>query len=132
MTNSKPANKPTDPAAREFAAQAARLLADLKCEEVIALDLLGRSPVAEVIIIATGTSDRQMRSVISDVAELGAELDFPLIRKSEDERATWIVADFGSVVVHVFEPNTRAFYDLELLWGDSERIDFERSQPATP
>ncbi len=121
---------PTNPDTLAFAAEAARLLSDLKCEDVVALDLLGKSPVAEVILIATGTSDRQMRSVINDLAELGSEHDFPLLRKSEDDRATWIVADFGTLVAHVFEPNTRAFYDLELLWGDSAHIDWKRQEPA--
>lgn len=133
-SNAKPNAQPTDPAARAFAIEAARLLSDLKCDDILALDLLGKSPVAEIILIATGTSDRQMRSVIDDIAELGATQDFPIIRKSEDDRATWIVADFGTVVAHVFEPNTRAFYDLELLWGDSERIHWKRdaAEPSTP
>lgn len=120
----------TDPAAAGFAAEAARLLSDLKCEDVLALDLRGKSPVADIILIATGTSDRQMRSVVDDLAELGAQHGFPLIRKSEDDRATWIVADFGTVVAHVFEPNTRAHYDLELLWGDSQRIHWQRTDQS--
>lgn len=132
MPQPKSTASDTTPAAIAFAAEAARLLSDLKCEDVVALDLLGRSPVAQIILIATGTSDRQMRSVIGDLAELGASHDFPLLRKSEDDRATWIVADFGTVVAHVFEPNTRAFYDLELLWGDSNHIAWQRdaNEPA--
>ncbi|MEO1584486.1 MAG: ribosome silencing factor [Planctomycetota bacterium] len=125
----KPA-KPTDEQTKAMAIDIARLMSDLKCTEVVALDLLGRSPLADVIIIATGTSDRQMRSAIDDVAELGASKDFPVLRKSEDDRATWIVADLGTIVAHVFEPNTRAHYDLELLWGDSERIDWQTGRPA--
>lgn len=131
MPNPTPMS-PTKPETLAFAAEAARLLSDLKCEDVVALDLLGRSPVAEVILIATGTSDRQMRSVIDDLGELGTQHDYPLLRKSEDDRATWIVADFGTIVAHVFEPNTRAFYDLELLWGDSKHIEWERSGNEAP
>ena len=126
MPNPTPMS-PTTPETLAFAAEAARLLSDLKCVDVRARDLLGKSPVAEGFLIATGTSDRQMRSVIDDLAELGTAHDYPLLRKSEDDRATWIVADFGTVVAHVFEPNTRAFYDLELLWGDSKHIEWQRS-----
>ncbi|MEL6498221.1 MAG: ribosome silencing factor [Planctomycetota bacterium] len=131
MSNHTPVS-PTKPETLAFAAEAARLLSDLKCDDVVALDLLGKSPVAEVILIATGTSDRQMRSVIDDLAELGTTHDYPLLRKSEDDRATWIVADFGTVVAHVFEPNTRAFYDLELLWGDSKHIEWKRAADEAP
>lgn len=122
----------TDQHARGFAIEAARLMADLKCTEVIALDLMGRSPVADCLVIGTGTSDRQMKSVAQDLGELGTESGYPALRTSEDDRATWIVIDFGTVMVHIFEPNTRAYYDLELLWGDAERIDWRRDTGEKP
>jgi ribosome-associated protein len=121
----------TDPGARPFSVEAARLMHDLKCHDITLLDLRGLSPVADCIIIATGTSDRQMKSVLDDLGELGAERGYPVLRHAADERATWIVADFGTVVAHLFEPNTRAYYDLELLWGDAERVPWQRD-PSTP
>jgi ribosome-associated protein len=120
-----------DPGARGFAVASALLMGDLKCEDVVVLDLLGRSPVADCIVIGTGTSDRQMRSVLDDLRELGAEMRYPLLRSSGDERATWLVADFGTVVAHLFEPGTRAYYDLELLWGDAERVPWQRDAGRT-
>ena len=109
-----------------FAMEVARLLRDDKCEEVVCLDVRGRSPVTDYIVIGSGTSDRQMRSVLQHVEEFGAASNNTAVRRSIDERATWILADFVDVVVHLFEPNTRAHYDLEMLWGDSKRVAWER------
>ncbi|MEM9167528.1 MAG: ribosome silencing factor [Planctomycetota bacterium] len=125
--------KPTHPVrtaqrdeAVRFAADAARAMADARCTDIVALDLAGRSPVAECLVIGTGTSDRQMRSVADDLAELGEASEHPALRHTSDDRSTWIVVDFGTVVAHIFEPNTRAHYDLELLWGDAAPIPWER------
>lgn len=109
-----------------FAMEVARLLRDDKCEDVVCLDVRGRSPVTDYIVIGSGTSDRQMRSVLQNVEDYGAKTGNQCVRRSIDERATWILADFVDVVVHLFEPNTRAHYDLEMLWGDSKRVAWER------
>ena len=71
-----------------------------------------------------------MKSVASEVSTLGKESNFPAFRKSVDSDATWIVIDFISVVVHLFEPQRRAYYDLEDLWSDAKRIDVP-SESAT-
>jgi ribosome-associated protein len=115
---------------RGFAVEAARLLSDDKCEDVVLLDVRELSQVADYIIIGSGSSDRQMKSVLHHVQELGEKTGFPSYRASADERATWLLADFVDVVVHVFEPNTRAHYDLEMLWGDAQRIAWERDGSA--
>jgi ribosome-associated protein len=82
--------------------------------------------MTDFLVIGSGTSDRQMRSVLQHVEELGAKTGNPAVRVSVDERSTWILADFVDVMVHLFEPNTRAHYDLEMLWGDCERVSWER------
>jgi ribosome-associated protein len=113
-----------------FAVEAARLLADDKCEDVVLLDVRELSQVADFIVIGSGTSDRQMKSVLTHVQELGGKMGFPSYRASTDDRATWLLADFVDVVVHVFEPNTRAHYDLEMLWGDAQRLEWQREEGA--
>lgn len=117
----------SDPArTRELAIEAARSLSDDKCEDIAVLHVEGMSQVSDFIIIASGTSDRQMRSAASGVAEVGAKLGHSTFRQSVDDRATWVIVDFVDVVVHIFEPNTRAHYDLEMLWGDAPRLAWER------
>jgi ribosome-associated protein len=130
-TESFPARSTTPPeVVRTFAIESARLLGDDRCEDIVVLDVRELSQVADFIVIGTGTSDRQMRSVLMHVQELGEKMGFPSYRSSTDERATWLLADFVDVVVHVFEPNTRAHYDLEMLWGDAARLEWER-EPGT-
>lgn len=111
---------------KDFAVELARLVRDDKCEDVLVLDARKKQGITDFIIIASGTSDRQMRAVMHHVEELGAKTGNPMVRASIDERTTWILADFVDVMVHLFEPNTRSHYDLELMWGDCDRISWER------
>jgi ribosome-associated protein len=69
-----------------------------------------------------------MRSAAADVADLGKKTGHTAVRQNVDERTTWHVVDFVDVVVHVFEPNTRAYYDIEMLWGDAPRLEWKRSE----
>ena len=112
--------------AEAFAIEAARLMHDDKTTDVVVLDVRGLSQVYDYIVIGSGTSDRQMRSVLDHVQELGAARDMRAFKTHADDRATWLLADFVHVVVHLFEPNARAHYDLEMLWGDAPRIAWER------
>jgi len=114
---------------RAFAIESARMMLDDKCEDVVILDVTKLSQVTDYIVIATGTSDRQMRSVLEHVEELGDRSGMPAFRTSKDAGTAWLLGDFVDVVVHVFEPNARAHYDLELLWGDAPRVPFAREEP---
>ncbi|HYE01638.1 MAG TPA: ribosome silencing factor [Phycisphaerales bacterium] len=121
-----------DPAAaRAFAIDAARLLADDKCQDVLVLEVRGLSQVCDYLVLASGTSDRQMRSAAEHVKDLAREGGHPVFRSAVDESSTWYVLDCVDVVVHVFEPNTRSHYDLEMLWGDAEQVPWERSDQVT-
>lgn len=124
----KPGAEPaaSEEKSREFAVEISRLLHDDKCTDVVLLDVRALSQVSDFIIIGSGTSDRQMRSALMHVEELGAKRGSPAFRTSIDGRASWVLADFVDVVVHLFEPNTRAHYDLEMLWGDAPRVAWER------
>lgn len=117
----------TDPAQnRALAIELARTLADDKCEDVVVLDVTGASQVSDFLVIGSGSSDRQMRSSADDVGKTAERMGHKLFRVNVDDRATWIIADLVDVVVHVFEPNTRAHYDLEMLWADAPRVAWER------
>lgn len=121
-----PPAPPSDPQ-RALAIECARLVRDDKCEEVQLLDVRGLSQVTDYIIIASGTSERQMRSVLQHVDEIGSKHGYSSYRSHSDDRSTWLLLDFVDVVVHLFEPNTRAHYDLETLWGDAPRVEWERA-----
>jgi ribosome-associated protein len=78
------------------------------------------------MVVANGTSDRQMRSVADDLKQLGAEMGMDRWKRDRDTGGTWVVADFVDVVVHLFEPGQRAWYDLDGLWADAPRVTWKR------
>ncbi|MEM1098743.1 MAG: ribosome silencing factor [Planctomycetota bacterium] len=128
----RPQKRDADEQARAFAIECARLMSDLKCEDLLIFDVRGLSEITDFVVIGTGTSDRQMRSVAEDLEELGQQHSFARYGKEDDEAATWIVADFVEVVAHLFEPGTRAHYDLEMMWGDAPKVAWRRDPSAKP
>lgn len=120
-----PADRDADDA-RAFAIEAARLVVGLHCEDVLIFDVRGLSPVTKYIVIASGTSDRQIKSVGGDVADLGAEHGFERYGSDRDGASTWMVVDLVEVMVHLFEPVARGHYDLEMMWGDAPQVQWRR------
>lgn len=116
--------------ALQFAIELARLAHDNKSEDVIALDLRKISSVTDFVIIATGTSERQMRAVTDQALDYGRRLGQRPFGVSGYEHSVWILLDFVDVVLHVFAKPYREYYDLELLWGDAPRIPWARSESA--
>jgi len=118
----------------KFALAAAEMASNTRADEIVVLDLRGRSPVTEFFVIATGTSPRQMRTVAEEIQDLGKQMGFKAWQTSGFESARWILVDCVNVVAHIFDGDSRDFYDLELLWGDCPRIDWrkELGLPAEP
>lgn len=104
-----------------------------KCEDVVILDVTRTSPVTGYLVVGSGTSARQMRSALQRLDDVAKESGTSAFHISEDDNAIWLLADFIDVVVHLFEPNARAHYDIEMLWGDAPRIDVPvPTRPSTP
>lgn len=114
--------------AKAFAIEAARLMNDLKCEQTMVIDVKGLSKVTDYIVIATGTSQRQMYSVGEDVAELAESMGHPVFRSNQERSSNWVVIDCVDVTLHLLEENMRAFYDLETLWIEGERLPWQRGE----
>jgi len=103
----------------EEVVQAAESALDRKAEDVLALDLRGISTATDYFVLATGTSDIQVRAIAEHIMEeLGRSGVRPLHVEGLD-RARWVLMDFVDFVVHVLHPLAREFYQLELLWGDA-------------
>ncbi|HOB76007.1 MAG TPA: ribosome silencing factor [Phycisphaerae bacterium] len=113
----------------EFAKHAARIAEEMHAEDVIILDLRGISSVADFFVIGTGTSDRQMRAIADTIEEYGRSVGQKPYGVSGYDSPSWLLLDYVDVVIHLFEPAKRQYYDLELLWGDAPRI--ERDEPVT-
>lgn len=84
------------------------------------------SAVTDYFVIATGTSDRQIRSTADHILQAAKEKGRKPIGVDGYEQAHWVLIDFADVVVHIFAPSYRELYDLELLWGDAPRVRWQR------
>jgi len=113
-----------------LAIEMARVAHEHKADEICVLDLRGLSPVTDCFVLCCGTSDRQRRTVCDMVKEYGRRVGEPVYHVSGYETANWILLDYVDVVVHVFAPDYRRYYDLELLWGDAPRVEWTCSATA--
>jgi ribosome-associated protein len=108
----------------QLALAAARTAAENRGQDIVVLDLREQTPIFDYFVLATGTSRRQLHA-------MSEEIDHKLERDLNDHRlgiegyaeSRWILLDYGSVVVHLFDEETRAYYDLENLWGNARRLD---------
>ena len=114
--------------AREFALAAAKVAASRHCTDIVVLDLRGKSPATDYFVILTGTSDRQMRTVCDEISAAARELGLQRFGRAGYDQARWILLDYVDVVVHIFDAKYREYYDLELLWGDAERLATEDTE----
>jgi ribosome-associated protein len=114
---------------RQFAVDSARMLFNTRCHNVVVLEVTRISPVTDFLILATGTSPIQMKSAADEVIELGEPRGFRPLTHAEDG-GNWACIDLVDVVVHIFSHETRAFYDLDNLWGDAEKIEWREAADA--
>lgn len=133
MTISTPQTQDADrtQAARTFAIDAARLAANTRCHNVVVLDVRGISPITDYLVVATGTSARQMGAVMSQVEELGQGQGFSCLPNGGYEGETWLLCDMVDVVIHLFNGESRQFYDLDSLWGDAKRVEWKPADAKT-
>lgn len=110
--------------AQAFAIQAARIAAETRCDDVVVIDLRGLSGVADFFVLGTGTSDRQMRATLEKIAESARGVKRRPFRSSSAD-PTWTLADYVDVIVHLFDSQHRAYYDLDSLWGDAPRVAWQ-------
>lgn len=106
--------------ARQLAARAVDAVIDKKAKDVVVMDMRDVSGVADFFVLCTGESDRQIKAVAETVRETIREAYGELPWHTEGlDHLQWVLLDFVDVVVHVFDEEKRAFYDLERLWGDA-------------
>lgn len=107
------------------AVRAARVaIEDKKGEELVLLDISEITPVADYFLIATGNNSRQIRSLSEDV-ERAVKETYGVGPLSIEglAQAQWVLLDYGDFVVHIFDQETREFFNLERLWSDAKRVN---------
>jgi ribosome-associated protein len=113
--------KPTRTSA-ELAQRAAAVCLDMKANDVVILGLRGVSDMTDFFVIASGTSDTHVRSVAERVSEEMKSDGNAAYHIEGLPQGRWVLVDFVDVVVHVFHPVLRSFYQLERLWGDATSV----------
>ena len=100
---------------------------------MVVLDVSGLSPVTDFLVLATGTSPRQMKTVCDEVEEMAEGHNERPLSRVGDDSASWTCIDFVDVVVHVFSQDARGYYDLDGLWGDAKPVTWrEGGDSAAP
>jgi ribosome-associated protein len=112
--------------ALERACQCARIAEENKGRDVVVLDMRGVTPLYDFLIIATGTSRRQLHNIAEEIDAHMNGLGEDRLGLEGYEASKWIIQDYGDVVLHLFDAMTRSYYDLEQLWADAQRVDWQR------
>lgn len=109
---------------RKLAAAAAQVALDNRGQDVLVLDVSGQTALFDYFVIATGASRRQLHAISDEIDDrLQKEMGDRRLGVEGFEESRWIVLDYGSVVIHLFDEEMRSYYDLESLWADARRID---------
>ena len=98
-------------------------LDEKKGEDIKVIDISGISVMADYFIIANGNSITQVQALVDNVEEKMNQSGFIMKRKEGNRSSTWVLLDFGDVVVHVFDNEDRLFYDLERIWSDGKTVE---------
>lgn len=98
-------------------------LDEKKGEDIKIIDISGISVMADYFIIANGDNIPQVQALVDNVEEKMHEAGFAMKRKEGNRSSTWVLLDFGDIVVHIFDNEDRLFYDLERIWSDGRTID---------
>ncbi len=115
----------------ELLARVVELCHERKAEDVVVLDVRELVEYMDAMVICTGRSPRQNRAIAEHTAtQLKRENRILPLSRSGGDAGSWICVDFVDVVLHVFEPEARAHYDLELLWADAVRTEHESPTPT--
>ena len=123
--------KPPPVDSLSLALAAARTAADNRGQNVVVLDTRALTPEFDYFVIATGTSRRQLRAMSEEIDHtLEDDLGDQRLRVEGFAESRWIVLDYGSVVIHLFDDEARQYFDLENLWAEAQRVDLSGVLPT--
>ena len=114
----------TDISSEDLLARVIASLEDDKAEEIVQIDLRGRSEMADYMVICSGRSTRQVAAISEKLVDRLKQETGRLCRIEGKDTADWVLIDAGDVIVHVFRPEVREFYQLEKMWmpGAAHRL----------
>jgi ribosome-associated protein len=101
---------------KQLLALAENALTDLKARDVTVLDVRQLTPIADYMVVASGTSDRHVKSIADRLVQRASDAGCPPMGIEGAESGEWVLVDLADVVVHIMQPKAREFYKLESLW----------------
>jgi ribosome-associated protein len=104
------------PDAEETLSTVLAALENMKAEDITTIDLTGKSSIGDYMVVATGRSQRHVASVADNVVKDLEQSGITRVRVEGMRQADWVLIDSGDVIVHVFRPEIRSFYNLEKMW----------------
>jgi ribosome-associated protein len=113
------------PSALQRACVAAKTAADNKGTDIKVLDLRKLTPLFDYFVISTAASRRQVHTIVEETDAALRAVGDERLSVTGYESSKWVVQDYGDVVVHVFDTDTRGYYNLEELWADAEEVEWE-------
>ncbi len=116
---------------RDTALAAASAASSKQASEIVILDVHDLIVITDYFVLATGSSDRQVKTIVEEVEKALRELGRKPVRREGQTEARWVLLDYVDVVVHVFAPEEREYYSLERLWADAPRLPWEEDGVAS-
>ncbi len=110
---------------RDRALEAVRAALDKKAKDVLVLDLQGLTTITDYFVICSGESTPQVKAIEEEIKERFSREGLKPLGVEGLKNSLWVLMDYGDVIIHIFEEQTRAFYELEKLWIDAKRIRLE-------
>ena len=110
---------------RDVAVAAARAAAEKQAEDIVVLDVHELIVITDFFVVCSGSTDRQVKSVVEEVEKELRERGLRPVRREGEREARWVLLDYVDVVVHVFADEERDYYDLERLWRDAPRVAWD-------
>ena len=121
-----------DKAAMELAQAIANAADDRKADDITILQVGDASYLADYFVIATGFTNVQVRAIARSIeAAVRDKYDRLPLRTEGSEEGKWVIYDYGEVIVHIFLPREREYYDLESFWGHVQRMEFVPTMTST-
>lgn len=109
--------------ALEMARVAYQALDEKKGEDIRVIDISGISVIGDYFVITNGTSDSQIRALVDNVEEKMHKAGYELKEQEGNNSGTWVLLDYGDIIIHIFDRENRPFYNLERIWSDGKDVE---------
>lgn len=127
---SKPKSKAAKPVSADLLANVVTWLDDAKAEEIVTIPLEGKSSLGDYMVVASGRTDRHVGAIADQVSQKIKEQTGQPVRIEGVPACDWVLVDTGDIIIHIFRPEVREFYNLEKMWKAEIPPDASQGDPS--